>query len=98
MARRTGEVKPLPYKIYIGDQPWDDMTPEERARWGDAIANRLGQTLSDCFSRHPEEYVKVMEGLEKQGKARRATKEERKYAGQSDTVQAHRPGGHAAPP
>lgn len=37
----------------------DDLTEEERAAFGERIAQRMGKTLNEFFSVHPEEYTKI---------------------------------------
>lgn len=55
------EKKPeiLPYKIFIGDRPWEDFSQEEKEAYARKAADRMGRVFNDYFSQHPEEYAKI---------------------------------------
>lgn len=57
MAKR--EVKPLPFRIFVGGRPYEDLTQEERSEFSRKIVDRMGRTLNDYYNRHPEEYKKL---------------------------------------
>ena len=35
----------------------EEMTPEERADFGQRLVQRMGQALNDHYSSHPEDYM-----------------------------------------
>lgn len=55
------QVKPLAFRIFVGDRPWEDMSPQEREEYGTQAAERMGTALNDYFSCHIDEYQKVPE-------------------------------------
>ena len=58
MAKKK-EPEILPYKIFVGDRPWEDFSPEEKEEYGRKVAERMGRVFNDWFSQHPEEYAKL---------------------------------------
>lgn len=54
-------VKPLAYRIFVGDRPWEEMSKQEKEEYGTRAAERMGRALNDYFSCHIDEYQKVEE-------------------------------------
>ncbi len=42
--------------------PADELTQEEAAAWQASMAGRLGEDMSDYYTQHPEEYIKLCKG------------------------------------
>lgn len=47
--------KPLTCTFYVGGKQVDTLTEEQR----DIIAQRLSTAMSDYYTAHPEEYIKI---------------------------------------
>ncbi len=60
MAKRSDI---LPYRIFVGGRPWEELTPEEKDAFGQKVADRMGRVFNDYFSQHPEVYQKF-KGIE----------------------------------
>ena len=45
----------LTYSFYVGGVQVEKLTPEQTKR----MAERIGETMSLYYSRHPEEYLKL---------------------------------------
>lgn len=39
--------------------PWEELTEEQIRRFRENAAKRLSQTMSDYYSRHPDEYARL---------------------------------------
>ena len=46
-------------RLWVGDRPIEELTPEEREDWERRAVERMGRALSDYFSSHIEEYKKI---------------------------------------
>lgn len=55
MARKS---EPLKYRIFVGDRPLEELTPDEREVFRDRVVQRMGEVFNDYFSLHPEVYAK----------------------------------------
>ena len=55
MARKS---KPIGYRIFVGDRPLEDLTPEERDAFSDSVVERMGKAFNDYFSVNPDVYQK----------------------------------------
>lgn len=47
----------LTYSFYVGGVKVDKLTPEQKQK----IGERFGEAVSQYYSRHPEEYLKLQE-------------------------------------
>ena len=56
MAKRKQNI--LPYRIFVGDRPWEDFSPEEKEEYAQKMVNRMGAALNTYFGLHPEVYAK----------------------------------------
>lgn len=59
MGRRKDEI--LPYKIFVGNRPWDDFSPEEKDAYANKMVRRMGEAMERYFGQHPEEYAKFQD-------------------------------------
>lgn len=48
-------------RVFVGDRPIEDLTPEEQAAFQRRTVERMGAVFNDYFSRHPDVYVRVCE-------------------------------------
>lgn len=55
----------LPYRIFVGNRPIEDLNQEELEAFKNRVVNRMGNAMNDYFSCHPEEYKKVKDISEK---------------------------------
>lgn len=46
-------------RIFVGDRPIEELSPEDREAFQERTVQRMGDALNDYFSQHPEEYKKV---------------------------------------
>lgn len=63
----------LKFRIFVGDRPLEDLSPQERAEFSRRTAERMGNALNDYFSCHPQEYIKWLESTSEGGACRCAT-------------------------
>lgn len=56
MAKRKPDI--LPYRIFVGERPWEDFSPEEKAEYSRKMVDRMGRIFNDYFGLHPEVYAK----------------------------------------
>lgn len=56
MAKRKPDI--LPYRIFVGDRPWEDFSPEEKEEYSRKMVDRMGRVFNDYFGLHPEVYAK----------------------------------------
>lgn len=54
----------LPYRIFVGDRPLEDLTDKEREEFGDRVAQRMGDAFNRCFNSRPEEYIRYVQSQE----------------------------------
>lgn len=54
-------ARELTFRIFIGDRPMEDLTAEERKLFAERCGQRMADALSDHYTVHPEEYIKVPE-------------------------------------
>ncbi len=50
-------MKKITYSFYVGGEKVDKLTEEQK----DKMAEAFGQGLSDYYTAHPDEYVKLCE-------------------------------------
>lgn len=56
--------KPLGYVCYIlypdgSTVLFDELTEEEKAAWQKRVCQRLSERMSEYYSQHPEEYMRL---------------------------------------
>lgn len=56
MARKGNEIK---IRIFIGDRPLEELTPEEKSKYGKKAAQRMGEVFNRYFNEHPEVLEKL---------------------------------------
>ena len=47
-------------KVFVGDKPIETLTPQEREAFRRRTVKRMGDSLNAHFSRHPEEYARIV--------------------------------------
>ena len=47
-------------KVFVGDRPIETLTPQEREAFRRRTVKRMGDSLNEHFSRHPEEYARIV--------------------------------------
>ena len=47
-------------RVFVGDRPIETLTPQEREAFCRRTVKRMGDSLNNHFSRHPEEYARVV--------------------------------------
>lgn len=52
--------------------PVEDLTDEERAEWHRRQLQRLSETMSDYYTAHPEQYVRLCKRLDREAAERAA--------------------------
>ena len=52
--------QPLSVTLYVGGKQVDTLTEEQRQR----LADRLSEVMSNYFTAHPDEYLKLINSLE----------------------------------
>ena len=48
-------------RVFVGDRPIEDLTPEERTAFQRRTVQRMGDVFNNYFSLHPDVYVRVCE-------------------------------------
>lgn len=56
MSRKGNEIK---IRIFIGDRPLEELTPEEKSEYGKKAAQRMGEVFNRYFNEHPEVLEKL---------------------------------------
>ena len=47
-------------RVFVGDRPIETLTPQEREAFRRRTVKRMGDSLNAHFSRHPEEYARIV--------------------------------------
>ena len=47
-------------RVFVGDKPIETLTPQEREAFRRRAVKRMGDSLNSHFSRHPEEYARIV--------------------------------------
>ena len=47
-------------RVFVGDRPIETLTPQEREAFRRRTVKRMGDSLNEHFSRHPEEYARIV--------------------------------------
>ena len=50
-------------RVFVGDKPIEELTPEEHAAFQRRVVERMGEVLNNYFSHNPEVYVRVVRGF-----------------------------------
>ena len=58
---KQAKKEPMGFVCYLLQEDgsaaaFDELTPEQRAAWQERAAARLGETMSDYYTQHPEEF------------------------------------------
>lgn len=59
MAQKKPDI--LPYRIFVGDRPWEEFSPEEKVAYCEKMVRRMGETLERSFCQHPEAYAQFQD-------------------------------------
>lgn len=61
MATKKDDIEVVGYLILEDGTiiPWDERTPEQDRRFRENATKRLTATMSDYYTKHPEEYAKL---------------------------------------
>ena len=57
-------------RVFVGDRPLEDLTPEEQAAFRRRTVERMGGVLNAYFSLHPDAYVRTIQSLAAKDAAR----------------------------
>lgn len=49
-------------RVFVGDRPLEDLTPEEHAAFQRRTVERMGNVLNNYFSLHTDVYVRIARG------------------------------------
>ena len=47
-------------RVFVGDRPIETLTPQELEAFRRRTVQRMGDSLNSHFSRHPEEYARIV--------------------------------------
>lgn len=56
LARKCNDIK---IRIFVGDRPLEELTPEEKSEYGKKAAQRMGEVFNRYFNEHPEVLEKL---------------------------------------
>ena len=63
MAGRKNEISVVCYLIIDGQTiPVDELTEEQRRRWSESACRRSSERMSDYYTQHPDEFLKLGTG------------------------------------
>lgn len=54
----------LDFEIFVGDRPLNDLTPQEREDFSNRVVERMGNTLNNYYSHHPQEWIALCKSLD----------------------------------